>query len=1112
MKAKTCHLTLRALVGVLTLCLTVSSVVADGAAGAPPVHSVTNAASQDADAYAAPAPPAAVNRRPSVDFQPGLLPSFSPEPTVAEIFGAQLFPQPLVPVGAPTVAENQALAAALTAYISRTNTADQSLLLQFLDHYPHSAWRPALLLNLGTFWREEGRFSKAIEAWTTAWNASKGAVDLQGKALADEVLCQLLQIHIWVGNNSQIESLMAEVGSRTVMGSATVALANARQALWNAQHRPDDGSKCGPYALQQLLTVTQTNGDVSKIFMARGMRHGFSLADLKQLAIESGMKYQMVRGTNASEAPTNSVVHWRLNHYGAILKKDGENYLIRDTAYNRIYGQELWVSQAALTEESDGYYLIPAGRLPKGWTPVGADEGKQVFGSGPPSGDDPNADGKKEVTPCPPPPNGQDTGDDDSDLSDSDNMAQATAHAMLISLEIVDTPLYYTPPVGPKVKFKITYHQKDGYSQVLPNYSNMGSKWSFAWGDYITDQAHGGAGIGINVNLYVSGGGTRTTYTQSTTPLQFMPDRDGGILSYIGVAGGPPVYQLAYPNGSKRIYGCPACGVPFFISSGLLTRTLKLHAIVDPAGNALIMNYDGLGRLAYVNDAVGQTTTLFYDLPEDPYKITRVQDPFGRTVSFSYDEEGRLHKSTDMIGIISAFDYKSGDLINALTTPYGTSQFTYAETPDGSYLDRSLLLTDPNGSRQYLIYSDNWPFPSSEPLPAAPGLAVGGNGFLNFRNTYCFDKNAMSQFAPGALPAPTDWPKATVFHWLHDNDYSGAVLCSGIMESLKLPLESRIWYAYPGQIGAAASGGITLRIPSVITRLVANAASPGNPSTQTYQYSFNTQGKVTQVIDPVGRKTTLTYYANGVDLQQVSQLNGAGSDVLAKYGTYNAQHRPGSFTDAAGQIYIPSWNSVGQLTQVVNPKGESTVLHYDATSRLQSVTKAGSGLTANNSFTFDSFNRVRTVTYLANFTASAENYTLTYNYDNIDRVTNIIYPDLTTEKFIYKLLDLAISYDRTGSRTVYTYDALRHPLTIKDRLNQITQFSWCGCDSLESITDPMGKVTSWTRDLEGRVTQKNYLGIPATPGYGNGQGIGLSTAYAYDAFSGRLQAVTESLF
>src|SRR5437879_13847320 len=43
-----------------------------------------------------------------------------------------------------------------------------------------------------------------------------------------------------------------------------------------------------------------------------------------------------------------------------------------------------------------------------------------------------------------------------------------------------------------------------------------------------------------------------------------------------------------------------------------------------------------------------------------------------------------------------------------------------------------------------------------------------------------------------------------------------------------------------------------------------------------------------------------------------------------------------------------------------------------------------------------------------------------------------------------------------------------------DPLNRTTQFGWCSCGSLTRITDPKNQVTTFNRDLQGRVYQKVF--------------------------------------
>jgi uncharacterized protein RhaS with RHS repeats len=45
-------------------------------------------------------------------------------------------------------------------------------------------------------------------------------------------------------------------------------------------------------------------------------------------------------------------------------------------------------------------------------------------------------------------------------------------------------------------------------------------------------------------------------------------------------------------------------------------------------------------------------------------------------------------------------------------------------------------------------------------------------------------------------------------------------------------------------------------------------------------FEYNSLGKVTRFTDPVGRATTYTYAANGVDLLETRQVNGQTTELL----------------------------------------------------------------------------------------------------------------------------------------------------------------------------------------------------------------------------------------
>src|SRR5262249_13504513 len=119
------------------------------------------------------------------------------------------------------------------------------------------------------------------------------------------------------------------------------------------------------------------------------------------------------------------------------------------------------------------------------------------------------------------------------------------------------------------------------------------------------------------------------------------------------VSDDPIRYERTLPDGSVEV---------FTKSDGSVgsQRRVFMTQSIDPQGNALTFTYDSQMRLVAVTDAIGQVTTLSYDLPQDIWKLTRVTDPFGRSATFTYDTSGRLATSTDVLGLTSSVTY-SGD-------------------------------------------------------------------------------------------------------------------------------------------------------------------------------------------------------------------------------------------------------------------------------------------------------------------------------------------------------------------------------------------------------------------------------------------------------------------
>jgi len=242
-------------------------------------------------------------------------------------------------------------------------------------------------------------------------------------------------------------------------------------------------------------------------------------------------------------------------------------------------------------------------------------------------------------------------------------MAVASAHLMLVSPNIVDTPVGYSPPVGPPVKFTVTYNQREARQPANFTCSNFGPKWTCDWISYITDSP---SNLLADVSYYVRGGGTRGFAGIATNTQTFgFQIYDQTQLQRTGTNS----YEMTSSGGSKLVFSQPDGSIG-------ASRKIFLTQMLDPFGNAVTLTYDGSLRIAAITDAIGQVTTLAYSNAADIFKITRVTDPFGRFADFAYDSLGRLTNITDVIGLNSGFIYtESGDFINSLITPYGTNTF-----------------------------------------------------------------------------------------------------------------------------------------------------------------------------------------------------------------------------------------------------------------------------------------------------------------------------------------------------------------------------------------------------------------------------------------------------
>jgi len=294
-------------------------------------------------------------------------------------------------------------------------------------------------------------------------------------------------------------------------------------------------------------------------------------------------------------------------------------------------------------------------------------------------------------------------------------------------------------------------------------------------------------------------------------------------------------------------------------------------------------------------------------------------------------------------------------------------------------------------------------------------------------------------------------------------------------------------------------------------------------SGQRTQYAYNVFGDLISLTDALSHTTTLTYTSTATatiggtvttgNTLRITVLDPAlsggqeqvsytvvGGDTLTTIATHLATNIN---NDAALQTLGVTATSAGAVMTIKSISMNATAYSQSVTGTetitLSKVvygflTLINGPLAGNSDITTFTWNNTGTLSSVTD----SEGYTLTYTYDNFDRLTKTSYPDGTSDQIGYQDLDPVFFIDRLGRTTQDAYDSMDQLTVEIDPLGRKTQYAWCACGSLSSLTDPAGHTTTWNHDLEGRVTQKVYADTT-------------SISYAYETTTSRLHTRTDAL-
>jgi len=1032
----------------------------------------------------------------------------------ARISEARIFPQPLLWIGsnAPTHADCAALWAELQPE-GRTNQQTRQIdrLEKFVAKNPDGYWTPSVRANLAVYYRKSGHYSLALKHWEAAWDVVKEYEFGPGRKVRDYVLSQWSGLLSSLGRVDKLRELHAANGGRTLCDLDWERRFKASEVtLRIMEHEPGISYRCGTFALTAIGNAMGKRFDANALRDIPSPQTGFSFAQLADLAKQYNFDLVPAHRISRTELVVPSIVHWRQNHYAAIVAKKDNYYQVTDPTF----GGAKWLSAEAINDEASGYFFVPRTAKPSGWEDLNSSELEQIFGKG--EGDGPTP---PPVPPCNAPPDsccrppgapggggggggahggcefclpagGQLWGNDGGEAAGGGMMLGMPTWSVLepyISVQLQDVPVSYQPSRGSPFAVKMYYSE---HEEKPTNYFGFGPQWCSGllsyvhlvnnFNDSMIDFPYWSATVfglgGGQLNFaYVSNSIDPTTLTSFERVFSTNQDDQRFVSNVV----------VHYPNGASAIYG-----LYWLVANNPTTVDFFLTQYVDSHGNTMTFNYSTNSStvlLTNVLDTDGKTNKVVYD-GSWTTRIAEIDTPYGTKVTFAYNADGVLTNIVDALGMTNGFLYQltSGYyIITNLATPYGNTTFAYTTPEDLLYgpgtsgVNRAVVITEPTGAKHMYMFRDRSldfianiynDAPDYLPFdPSTASLASLSNFRMNFRNSFYWGPRQYAALSTTNVTglSTNDYLLARLRNWLHAQ--WPCEDCDGMGTSGTLQLErdfspavgvagQKTWYGYAGKANGGDWESTTNNLPVYIAQRL-----PDGGTRYTYK-EYNHKGHVTlegttNIINGVSysQKTRkFTYAADGIDLLFVTNYSGIRE---ASY-SYDSHHHRLTETNAVGDVTFYTYDTDEHMTGGHTAAGLTTTNTYDASGYLDTTIDL-------------EINRTNKFTYTNGLVFSHINergLATTNRWDALNRLISVTYPDGTYTSNRYDKLDLFATRDRLGNWTYFAYDASRRRTAITNALGYVTTFAYCNCGSLDSISDALANVTHFYYDGAGRRT------------------------------------------
>ncbi|WP_444923581.1 RHS repeat-associated core domain-containing protein [Microbulbifer sp. DLAB2-AF] len=930
----------------------------------------------------------------------------------------------------------------------------------YAEDYPDSPWAGEAKLHMACEARYNGRYTEAEQTFNEIIQQYSKSDYAGSQMLADKAKSRLAVLKVLENNRGEAIKYLSDLKANAKDWRLRTYASNWIQRIGRQNANDVSLLDCGSRALAHLLKKQGRVKEAKEVLAIQPGEKGQSLAELKTMANQYGIAVTAMELNmeQLKSVPLPAIVQINSNgkggigHYWIVEKIRKGVVTLRDPQIPRRFKQTLkefqreWSGNALVFSEADG---LPGRVLAK-------EERDQIYGGccGVQRPEDDLGD-----------PDGDDSSPEDDDEC-SEGAPIWRVNPVNMNFYMVDTPIWYTPAYGPKVRIKLSYNSQSSIAQHEP----FGNKWAFNYSSY----------------LLVDPGETVTVFMPDGRRDVYIPDSDGVYASPYGVYNKliklkENHFLLQFLDGSEFEYAIPDntdSMQPFLVRQ------------TDKNGFSLTFGYDANIHLTSITDATNQVTNLTYNAEG---LVKTITDPFQRTATFEYDTDRNLVKLTDMGGYWTEIGYDADIYVSSVKNPLGEWSFyfepavsqsngtiVYPAPGDPMWENYRITITNPEGGKEEYFYNGysgySW---YVSPEHYVEYVDQTTNNFKTAPQTkYEFTKVFNNV---GRIKKVTN-PEGDYLSYTYDNS-------TGLVTAISDAAGKTTRYSYndkgkvtqitlpDGQVTTFTyeeSNGVDLT--SITTALGSveigydekrRPTSFKDIDTKSTTVTYNAFGQLETVTDALQQVTRYSYNTN----QHLEQIH-LSNQLLASY-TYDAKGRLKTSTDATNFTLEYSYNDLNSLTEVSYPDGGTESYNYASCPRLMQDSSRRGGRTT--TYSYDKMKRLveesnssswkNRYVYDANsnlveFIDANQNRTR-FSYDKNDRLKAKTYADDQGVSYQYNNRGLLSKITNArGIEISYTYDDNGNQLTTSysDDTPSIT-YTYDDHDRLASIQDGVGTTT-----------------------------------------------------